>query len=50
MESDPFEYNRKDRESAVRIRSWWSVPEDILEDRSQLTALAYEVLLQGSKG
>lgn len=49
MESDPFEYDRKDRENPVRIRSWWSVPDDILEDRSQLVALAYEVLLQGSK-
>ena len=49
MESDPFEYDRKDRQSPVRIRSWWSVPEEILEDREQLVALAYEVLLQGSK-
>ena len=48
MESDPFEYDRKDREAPVRIRSWWSVPDDILEDREQLVALAYEVLLQGS--
>ncbi len=50
MDSDPFEYDRKDRESPVRIRSWWSVPEEILEDRGELVALAYEVLLQGSKG
>ena len=49
MESDPFEYDRKDRKSPVRIRSWWSVPDEILEDREQLVALAYEVLLQGSK-
>jgi hypothetical protein len=50
MESDPFEYDRKDRESPVRIRTWWSVPEEVLEDQGQLAALAYEVLLQGSKG
>jgi len=50
MESDPFEYDRKDRESEVRIRTWWSVPEEILEDRRQVVALAYEVLLQGSRG
>ena len=50
MESDPFEYDRKDRESPVRIRTWWSVPEEILEDRRQVVALAYEVLLQGSRG
>jgi len=50
MDSDPFEYDRKDRENPVRIRSWWSVPEEILEDRGELLALAYEVLLQGSKG
>jgi len=49
MESDPFEYDRKDREAPVRIRSWWSVPEEILEDRRQVVALAYEVLLQGSR-
>ena len=50
MDSDPFEYDRKDREHPVRIRTWWSVPEEILEDRGELVALAYEVLLQGSKG
>ena len=50
MESDPFEYDRKDRESPVRIRTWWSVSEEVLEDQGQLAALAYEVLLQGSKG
>ena len=49
MDSDPFEYDRKDRESPVRIRTWWSVPDEVLEDRQQLVALAYEVLLQGSK-
>jgi DNA transformation protein len=50
MESDPFEYDRKDRESPVRIRTWWSVPDEVLEDREQLVGLAYEVLLQGSRG
>jgi len=50
MESDPFEYDRKDWESPVRIRTWWSVPEEILEDPRQVVALAYEVLLQGSRG
>lgn len=49
MESDPFEYDRKDREAPVRIHTWWSVPEEILEDQQQLVALAYEVLLQGSR-
>ena len=47
MESDPFEYDRKDRKNSVRIRTWWSVPEEVLEDREQLVGLAYEVLLQG---
>jgi TfoX/Sxy family transcriptional regulator of competence genes len=50
MESDPYEYDRKDRESPVRIRTWWSVPDEVLEDKRQLVGLAYEVLLQGSKG
>ena len=50
MESDPFEYDRKDRESPVRIRTWWSVPEETLENRDELVGLAYEVLLQGSTG
>jgi TfoX/Sxy family transcriptional regulator of competence genes len=50
MESDPYEYDRQDRESPVRIRTWWSVPDEVLEDKRQLVGLAYEVLLQGSKG
>jgi len=50
MDSDPFEYDRKDRENPVRIRTWWSVPEEVLEDHRALAGLAYEVLLQGSKG
>lgn len=49
LESDPYEYDRKDHASPVRIRSWWSVPDDILADRTKLEALAYEVLLQGSR-
>ena len=50
MESDPYEHDRHDRESPVRIRTWWSVPDEVLEDKRQLVGLAYEVLLQGSKG
>ncbi|MFT5831855.1 MAG: DNA transformation protein [Candidatus Paceibacteria bacterium] len=49
MESDPFEYDRKDRENPVRIRTWWSIPDEVLEDSDQLVGLAYEVLLQGSR-
>jgi len=48
LESEQFEYTREDREEPVVIRNWWSVPAEIIEDREQLIALAYEVLLQGS--
>lgn len=50
MDSERFEYDRKDREEPVVIKNWWSVPEEVLEDREAVVALAYEVLLQGSKG
>jgi DNA transformation protein len=49
MESDPFEYDRKDREHLVRIRTWWSISDEVLKDSRQLVGLAYEVLLQGSR-
>jgi len=48
MDSEPFEYERSDRDEPVRAKAWLSVPEEILEDQKQLVALAYEVLLQGS--
>lgn len=47
MDSLQFEYERSDRDHPVVIAKWWSVPEEVLEDREQLVALAYEVLLQG---
>jgi len=47
MDSLQFEYARKDKEEPVVIQNWWSIPEEILEDRRELVALAYEVLLQG---
>jgi TfoX/Sxy family transcriptional regulator of competence genes len=50
MESEQFEYLRKDQAEPVVIQNWWSVPEEVLEDREELVGLAYEVLLQGSKG
>jgi TfoX/Sxy family transcriptional regulator of competence genes len=48
MDSQQFSYARKDSESPVVIKNWWSVPEETLEDKDELIALAYEVLLQGS--
>ncbi|MFT5037197.1 MAG: DNA transformation protein [Candidatus Azotimanducaceae bacterium] len=48
MGSERFEYTRKDKEDPVVIKNWWSVPEESLENREELVALAYEVLLQGS--
>ncbi len=48
--SEQFEYDTTDRDESVVIRNWWSVPEEILENREELVGLAYEVLLQGSKG
>jgi len=50
MGSEQFTYERKDREEPVVVRNWWSVPEEIVERSDELVALAYEVLLQGSKG
>jgi DNA transformation protein len=50
MESEQFEYDKTDRDEPVVVRNWWSVPEEILENREELVGLAYEVLLQGSKG
>ena len=47
LESEQFEYSRKDREEPVVIDKWWSVPEETLENQSELVGLAYEVLLQG---
>lgn len=47
MDSLQFEYTRKDMEEPVVIKNWWSVPEEVLENREELVALAYEVLLQG---
>jgi len=50
LESEQFEYERKDRDEPVVIRNWWSVPPESIEDTQVLTGLAYEVLLQGNRG
>tara|TARA_B100000508_G_C11464464_1_gene280850 strand:- start:1300 stop:1632 length:333 start_codon:yes stop_codon:yes gene_type:complete len=47
MGSEQFEYTRKDMKEPVVIKNWWSVPEESLEEREEVIALAYEVLLQG---
>ena len=47
MDSEQFEYTRKDKAEPVVIKNWWSVPEKSLENREEVVALAYEVLLQG---
>ena len=47
MDSVQFEYSRKDMVEPVIIKNWWSVPEEIIENKEELIALAYEVLLQG---
>lgn len=47
MASEQFEYTRKDKKEPVVIKNWWSVPEEILENREALAGLAYDVLLQG---
>lgn len=44
--SEQFSYTRKDKDEPVVIKNWWSVPEESIEDGAELTALAYEVLLQ----
>lgn len=49
LDSEQFEYKRKDKEEPVVIKNWWSVPEESIENREELVGLAYEVLLQGSK-
>jgi len=49
MDSEQFTYSRKDKEEPVVIKNWWSVPEEYLENSQDLNALAYEVLLQGSR-
>lgn len=48
MDSEQFEYTRKDKDGPVVIKNWWSVPEELLENREEIVALAYEVLLQGT--
>ncbi len=48
MDSEQFSYTRKDTDAAVVIKNWWSVPEEIVENKDALVGLAYEVLLQGS--
>jgi DNA transformation protein len=48
MDSERFVYERKDRAEPVVIKNWWSVPEEVLDDRQALVALAHEVLLQGT--
>lgn len=48
MGSEQFVYTRKDSEEPVTAKDWWSVPEESLENRGELAALAYEVLLQNT--
>jgi DNA transformation protein len=48
MESEQFEYMRNNQEEPVTVRNWWSVPEEIFENKTELVALAYDVLLQGT--
>jgi DNA transformation protein len=48
VDSEPFTYDRTDRTEPVKVHTWWSVPEEILDDTPALVALAYEVLLQGT--
>ncbi len=47
MDSEQFEYKRKDQEEPVVIKNWWSIPEESIENKEELVGLAYEVLLQG---
>lgn len=49
MDSEQFEYTRKDKEEPVVIKNWWSVPEEVLENRDEIVGLAYDVLMQGSR-
>ncbi len=49
MDSEQFEYTRKDKEEPVVIKNWWSVPVESLENKKEIVALAYEVLLQGKQ-
>ena len=48
MDSKQFSYTRKDMNEPVVIKNWWSVPEESLENREAVVALAYDVLLQGT--
>ena len=48
MGSEQFLYARKEAVGPVVIKNWWSVPEEMLENKNALVGLAYEVLLQGS--
>ena len=49
MDSKQFSYTRKDMNEPVVIKNWWSVPEESLENREAVVALAYDVLLQGTQ-
>ena len=48
MDSEQFEYTRKDKDEPVLIKNWWSVPEEVLESKEELVGLAHEVLLQNT--
>ena len=48
MGSLQFSYTRKDKAKPVVIKHWWSVPEEILEDRDRLVDLANIVLMQAN--
>ncbi|XKT75086.1 MAG: TfoX/Sxy family protein [Patescibacteria group bacterium UBA2103] len=42
--STQFSYTRKDKKEPIIIKNWWSVPEEIIERREDLIALAEESL------
>jgi len=46
--SEQFTYDRSGCDRPVVIAHWWTVPPESLENKEELVALAYEVLLQGS--
>jgi len=48
MDSQQLKYVRKDKDGPLVIQNWWSIPEEILENKKELVGLAYEVLLQGT--
>ncbi len=39
-----FSYTRKDKETPVAIKNWWSVPEYAMDNGDELVRLAEEIL------